>query len=68
MMKRTLCLFGTSEACENARLLMENLPQIKRIDVSDGSRQLLLLLHEPVSEKMLIPFLAKSGISGFRFY
>lgn len=60
---QSLQLYGTAASCEHARVLLENMPQIRRIDIR-GS-QLLLLLNAPVSESEYLALLAKSGVSGF---
>ena len=46
-----------------ARALLENLPQVRRVDVKGG--QLLLLLHSPIAESEYLTLLEKSGVSGF---
>ena len=56
-----LQLYGCAETCERARALLENLPQIRRID---GKNTRLLL----ISEGEFLSVLRKSGISGFSFY
>lgn len=60
---QSLQLYGTAASCEQARALLENMPQIRRIDIR-GS-QLLLLLNAPVPESEYLTLLAKSGVSGF---
>ena len=64
---RTLLLYGAPAARENARLLLENLPQVRRVDAIGAGVALRLFFSEPVSENEMIPLLAKSGISGFGF-
>ncbi len=61
-----LQLYGCAETCERARALLENLPQIRRID--GKNTKLLLLLSSPISEGEFLSVLRKSGISGFSFY
>lgn len=68
MQKKHIQFFGTAESCEKARLLLENHPQIKRIDQSGMRRTWTLLLYENISEMKLIPLLAKSGINGWRYF
>lgn len=58
-----LQLYGCAETCERARALLENLPQIRRID--GKNTRLLLLLSSPISEGEFLSVLRKSGISGF---
>ena len=62
---RRIELYGSSSACETARYMLENLPQIKRADAYRESRTVVLVLQESLTEKELIPLLAHSGISGF---
>lgn len=59
----SLRLYGSADSRHQARALLENLPQVRRVDVK-GS-QLILLLHEPISEGEYLSLLAKSGVSGF---
>lgn len=68
MIKKNIQLFGASESCENARLLLENHPLIKRIDTASLPRTWTLIIHENISDMQLIPLLKESGINGFRFY
>lgn len=63
---RTLTLFGPPAAREMAKLLLENQPQIRRIDASSDVGVLRLFLCAQLEENSLIPLLAQSGISGFR--
>ena len=58
-----LQLYGCAETCERARALLENLPQVRRVDAKGG--QLLLLLHSPITEREYLTLLEKSGVSGF---
>ena len=58
-------LYGPRTSREHAKLVLENQPQIKRIDVSADVSQLRLLLSSPFSESDCISLLQKSGISGF---
>ena len=63
---RTLYLYGAPASRELAKLLLENLPQIRRMDVSADLSEIKLLTASPIDESSLIPLLAQSGISGFR--
>ena len=56
---QSLLLYGSADA----RALLENLPQVRRVDVKGG--QLLLLLHSPITEREYLTLLEKSGVSGF---
>lgn len=60
---QSLRLFGSAESCRRARALLENLPQVRRID-GNGAR-LLLLLTLPIAESDYLSVLEKSGVSGF---
>ena len=64
---QTLLLYGTPAARENARLLIENLPQVHRVDAAQEGAALRLLSAGPLTEEELIPLLGESGISGFGF-
>lgn len=63
---RTLALYGPLSSREQAKLLLENQPQVRRVDASAGLTQLRLFLQVPIGEDELLPLLAQSGISGFR--
>lgn len=63
---RTIALYGSASSREQAKLLLENLPQVKRMDVSADMAEVRLILRSPLRENSLIPLLAQSGISGFR--
>ena len=62
---RTLTLYGPAATREHAKLLLENQPQVRRVDASPGSGQLRLFLNMPIREEELITLLVHSGISGF---
>jgi len=61
-----LHLYGSHQACNNAYILLENQPQIKRIDIQDDTKTLFIFPNKQLTEKTLIPLLYESGISGFR--
>ena len=63
---RTLYLYGAPASRELAKLLLENLPQIRRMDASADLSEIKMLTASPLDENSLIPLLAQSGISGFR--
>ena len=63
---RTLYLYGAPAARELAKLLLENLPQLRRIDACADLSEIKMLTASPIDEMSLIPLLAQSGISGFR--
>ena len=60
---QSLLLYGSADARDRARTLLENLPQVRRVDANGG--QLLLLLHSPITEREYLTLLEKSGVSGF---
>ena len=57
------CSTAPADARDRARALLENLPQVRRVDAKGG--QLLLLLHSPITEREYLTLLEKSGVSGF---
>lgn len=63
---KTLVLYGSASSREMARLLLENLPQVRRVDADATMSELRLLLSGPLQETSLIPLLSGSGIDGFR--
>ena len=63
---RTLSLYGPLASRERVRLLLENQPQVRRLDASAGLTQLRLFLSDSLSEDEVLALLASSGISGFR--
>lgn len=62
----TLTLFGTRQAQTSALALLENCPQIRRVDSTEDGHTLRLTLCVPMSEGELIALMRSSGISGFR--
>ena len=63
---KSIFIYGSPTSCEKAKALLENLPQVKRVDPSSTFAEIRLLLQNPLHEMSLIPLLAQSGISGFR--
>ena len=61
-----ITLYGSPASQKQAILLLENLPQIRRIDAVNASGALRLMTDSVIGEKSLIPLFAESGISGFR--
>lgn len=62
----TIVLYGTKSSRESAKVLLENQPQIRRIDSLRDMRILRLITNSQIDEISLIPLLSASGISGFR--
>ena len=62
---QTLRLYGSAASREQARALIENLPEVHRID--ENGVLLQLWLTAPLSEGFYLSLLEKSGISGFSF-
>ena len=62
---KTIILYGQLSMREHAKLLLENQPQVKRIDTTAGFGHLKMVLTSPISEDELIAILASSGINGF---
>ena len=60
---RSIRLFGTNEASQNAQAILENMQQVRRIDIKNDLLRLLVTM--PVTEMELLCVLKKSGISGF---
>ena len=61
-------LYGAPASIERAQALLENLPQVRRIDAGAGTGTVRLLLSGPLPEADLIELLAQSGLSGFRIH
>lgn len=60
---RSIRLFGTNEAKQNAQAILENMQYVRRIDSKNNLLRLLVTM--PVTEMELLSVLGKSGISGF---
>ena len=60
---RSIRLFGTNEARQTAQAILENMQQVRRIDIKNDLLRLLVTM--PVTEMELLCVLKKSGISGF---
>ena len=60
---RSIRLFGTNEARQDAQAILENMQQVRRIDIKNDLLRLLVTM--PVTEMELLCVLKKSGISGF---
>jgi len=62
---KTIVLYGKAASCEEAKRLLEKLPQMERIEERSPA-SFYLFSSSVIDEKSLIPLLAQSGISGFR--
>ena len=60
---RSIRLFGTNEAKQNAQAILENMQHVRRIDSKNNLLRLLVTM--PVTEMELLSVLEKSGISGY---
>jgi len=60
----SLILYGRFERKKTAQALLENLPQVKRID--SNLPEVRILCSEELNENSLIPMLRSCGIDGFR--
>ena len=60
---RSIRLFGTNEARQNAQVALENMQQVRRMDCETDMFR--LFLTTPVTEMEFLDILKKSGISGF---
>ena len=63
---KTILLFGDAASIEAARIHLENLPQIKRIDMVT-SKKLRVFLHSELKESKWISELMHSNLHGFCF-
>lgn len=65
---KQLTLYGPPASVCEAQALLENLPQVRRVDAGTAAGELRLLLCSPLSERELLTVLAPSGICGFRIH
>lgn len=65
---QNITLYGSSSACEQARVLLENHPQVRRLDTLRTPAQLKLILCERLSESDLLTLLLPSGITGLQIH
>ena len=63
--QKTLVLYGSPSACDQAKSILENHPSLQLI-TKDLEGTLLLTANSQLTEISLIPLLMPSGISGFR--
>ena len=62
----TLALYGACSARKQAQALLENCPQVRRVDALGDGRTLRLTMTDPLPEGELLTLLRASGVSGFR--
>ena len=65
---KQLTLYGTPASVGEAQALIENLPQVRRVDAGAAAGEIRLLLCGPLTERELLALLAPSGICGFRIH
>lgn len=65
---KQLTLYGAPAGLERAQALLENLPQVRRVDAGATAGEIRLRLARPLPEGELIALLAQSGICGFRIH
>lgn len=63
---KTLILFGNAASKEMAKNYLENMPQVKRIDMLPNG-QLRVLLHAEIPESEWVFQIKQSGVCGFCF-
>ena len=62
---KNIVVYGSSSACELARLALENHKKVRRVDVSPDGSRIRVFLSDRMPEGELIELFQKSGISGF---
>ena len=65
-MNMQLTLFGARPQRQSAQAMLENCPQIRRVDLLGDGRTLRLTMNSPMTEGELLSLLRESGVSGFR--
>ena len=65
-MNMLLTLYGARPQRQSALALLENCPQIRRVDLLSDGRTLRLTMNGPMPEGELLALLRTSGVSGFR--
>ena len=60
-----LTLYGARPQRLSAQALLENCPQVRRVDVLGDGRTLRLTMNDPLPEGELLTLLRTSGVSGF---
>ena len=63
---KTILLFGNAASIEAARIHLENLPQVKRIDMMT-SNKLRVFLHSELKESKWISEFMQCNLHGFCF-
>ena len=59
---RLITLYGSAHTCSLAKGLLENHPDIKRIDTVEAENTLRLILLKPIEDIDLISLLLPSGL------
>ena len=65
-MNMQLTLYGARPQRLSAQALLENCPQVRRVDVLGDGRTLRLTINGQMPEGGLLSLLRASGVSGFR--
>ena len=65
-MNMQLTLYGARPQRLSAQALLENCPQVRRVDVLGDGRTLRLTINGQMPEGELLSLLRASGVSGFR--
>ncbi len=63
---KTIQFFGEAASIDTARICLENLPQVKRIDMVT-SRKFRLFLHVDLKESELVALFKQCNLHGFCF-
>ena len=64
---KTVCLFGSQNARLQAKGVLENCPQIKRIDAQSNPFQMKLYLRQPISDLEILDLLKETALVGIAF-
>ena len=57
-----LTLYGTQEARELAKGMLENHPHVRRLDAFENNAKIKLLMTSPIAEPDLIGMLSRTGL------
>lgn len=61
-----IVLYGSLQARSHACGILENLPQVKRVECSREKTEIRITTDDKLNENSLLPLLRRSGVSGFR--